>query len=281
MLRRRLIESAAMLVMASLGSVAHAQNTFADSYVDLTFKGTVEYVRGDNISLRNPGGSTTTIAAADIPDYRFLAGSEQTVTFRFDSAAPAFSNPACGGRVSLKNSFTAGGDCAVSAQVTSPFGTAGFGGLGGDDPGDIIGLDVIVDPQTGELRPDMPNGSYSFKNIGINPFFYDSASGTLSGPRSANCINVFNCPDGVGNGTATSISFELPAAGDYGKVQPGFNVGYYAGLVEILNLIGSFSVSPTNGNPVSVPEPDMPLLFGAGVLGLMIARRKRAALASA
>lgn len=281
MLRRCVIKSAAMLVMASLGSVAHAQNNFEDSYVDLTFKGTVEYVRGDNISLRNPGGSITTIAAANIPDYRFLAGSEQTVTFRFDSAAPAFSDPACGGRVSLRNSFGSPRECEVNTQVISPFGNAGYGGQGGDDPGAIVGLDVVVDPQTGELRPDMPSGSYSFKNIAITPFSYDSASGTLPGLAPAGCINVFNCPDGVGRGTATSMSFELPAAGDYGKVQPGYNVGYYAGLVEILNLIGSFSVSPSNSNPVSVPEPDIPLLFGAGVLGLMIARRKRSARASA
>lgn len=252
------------------------------NYVDLLFKGKVDYVRGDNLSLSNPDGSTTTLSSAVLPDYLIAPGSEVSTTFRFDSNDPAFGNSACGGRFSL-NLQGAGGACSVATTVQTPFGNAGFGGSGGDARGSIVGLDVLRDPATGALSVDLPNSSYSFQYVGVNPYYYDSSTGTLSGPTTNGCVNTFNCPAGSGNGSAGQLSFAIPIAGDFGKVQPGFNVGYDAGSAGLFSIIGGFFFGgasgggSSSGGPVSVPEPGSLLLFGGASLALARMRRRQVA----
>lgn len=254
------------------------------NYVDLVFKGKVEYVRGDNISLRNPDGSTTTLSSATLPDYLIAPGTEVSTTFRFDSNAPAFTNSACGGRVSLNLEGAGGlGSCTVAATVKTPFGNAGLGGTGGDAVGSIIGLDVLRNPTTGALAVDTPSGSYSFKYVGVNPYYYDSSTGTLRGPTANTCVNTFDCPAGSGVGNASQLSFAIPIAGDFGKVRPGFNVGYDAGSAGLFSIIGGFFFGGTSGggsssgDPTAVPEPGMIMLFGGASLALARARRRRQA----
>jgi hypothetical protein len=276
---RTLSAFATLAIGLCLPGMAAAQTA---NYVDLLFTGKVDYVRGDNISLRNPDGSTTTLSSAALPDYLIAPGTEVSTTFRFDANDPAFGNSACGGRVSL-NLEGSGGACSVATTVQTPFGNAGLGGLGGDAPGSIAGLDVLRNPATGALSVDLPSGSYSFKYVGVNPYYYDSSTGTLSGPTSNRCVNTFNCPAGTGSGSADQLSFAIPVAGDFGKVQPGFNVGYDAGSAGLFSIIGGFFFGgasgggSSSGGPVPVPEPSMLLLFGGASLALTHARRPRKA----
>ena len=271
---------AALALGLSLSAPAAAQTA---NYVDLQFTGKVEYVRGDNISLSNPDGSTTTLSSATLPDYLIAPGTEVSTTFRFDSNAPAFTNSACGGRVSLNLAGPGLGSCSVAATVSTPFGNAGLGGTGGDAAGSIIGLDVLRNPATGALAVDIPSGTYSFKYVGVNPYYYDSSTGTLSGPTANRCVNAFDCPNGSGSGSGDRLSFAIPIAGDFGKVRPGFNVGYDAGSAGLFSIIGGFFFGgasgggSSSGGPVAVPEPGMALLFGAASLRLARARRRRRA----
>ena len=274
---RILAAFAGLAFSLSLPVTASAQTA---NYVDLVFKGKVDYVRGDNISLRNPDGSTTTLSSASLPDYLIAPGTEVSTSFRFDSNDPAFGNSACGGRVSL-NFQGVGGACSVATTVQTPFGNAGFGGTGGDAQGSIVGLFVQRDPATGALAVDIPNGAYNFQYVGVNPYYYDSSTGTVSGPTSNRCVNTFNCPAGIGSGSTDQLYFTIPVAGDFGKVQPGSNVGYDAGSAGLFSIIGGFFFGgasgggSSSGGPVSVPEPSMLLLFGGASLALTRARRRR------
>jgi len=278
---RMFIALAGIAIGLSLPAPATAQTA---NYVDLQFTGKVEYVRGNNVSLSNPDGSTTTLNSATLPDYLIAPGTEVFTTFRFDANAPAFSNSACAGRVSLNLEGAAGGgSCTMAAIVKTPFGNAGLGGLGGDAPGSIAGLDVIRDPATGALSVDIPSGTYSFRYVGVNPYYYDSSTGTLSGPTANGCVNAFDCPTGSGSGSADRLSFDIPIAGDFGKVRPGYNVGYDAGSAGLFSIIGGFFFGSTSGGgsssggPVSVPEPSMLVLFGGASLVLARVRRRRQA----
>ena len=277
---RLLAAVAGLAIGLSLPDLASAQ---AANYVDLVFKGKVEYVRGDNISLRNPDGSTTTLSSATLPDYLIAPGTEVSTTFRFDANAPAFTSSACGGRVSLNLDGPGLGSCSVAATVSTPFGNAGLGGTGGDAAGSIIGLDVLRNPATGALSVDIPSGTYSFKYLGVNPYYYDSSTGTLSGPTTNRCVNAFDCPNGSGSGSGDRLSFAIPIAGDFGKVRPGFNVGYDAGSAGLFSIFGGFFFGgasgggSSSGDPTSVPEPGMLMLFGSASLALARARRRRQA----
>ena len=275
---RMICALAGLAFCLSLPSRAAAQT---ENFVDLQFTGKVDYVRGNNISVRNPDGSTTTLNSATLPDYLIAPGTEVSTTFRFDANAPAFTDSACGGRVSLNLAGPGGGGCTVAASVTTPFGNAGLGGTGGDAPGSIAGLDVIRDPATGALSVDIPSGIYSFRYVGVNPYYYDSSTGTVSGPTVNRCVNAFDCPTGSGSGSASQLSFAIPIAGDFGKVRPGFDVGYDAGSAGLFSIIGSFFFGgasgggSSSGGPVSVPEPSMLILFGGASLALARVRRRR------
>lgn len=270
---------AGLTASLTVPALAHAQ---AANFVDLRFTGRVEYVRGDNISLSNPDGSTTTLSSASLPNYLIPPGTEASTTFRFDANDPAFADSACRGRVSLTLQG-AGGGCSVAATVQTPFGNAGLGGTGGDAQGSIVGLFVQRDPATGALSVDIPSGSYNFKYVGVNPYYYDSSTRTISSPTSNRCVDNFNCPAGTGSGSATALSFNIPVAGDFGKVRPGFDVGYDAGSAGLFSIIGGFFFGgasgggSSSGGPVSVPEPSMLLLFGGASLALTRTRRRRQA----
>jgi hypothetical protein len=273
--------SCTFVLAASLATTASAQNT-PDGFLDLTYTGTVQYERGDAIVLRNPGGSTTTISSADIPDYRFAQGQQLTTTYRIDLNSPAFSNAACGGRYALGFAQQRGSCTVEVVRITTPFGNAGFGGFGGDSPPSISGLEIVRDPVTGQNFLDFPNGSYSFRYVGVNPYFYDSRTGALTGPTGERCVDAFSCLAGVGIGTAASLMFDIPVAGDFGLVRPGLNVGYNAGSVGSVNILGGFSLptwtGSSGGGPVDVPEPPMLILFAfASVAAMRRARRRKRA----
>lgn len=264
----------ALVAAAAISTPAMAQTA------SLTFTGTVSYVTGDTIDVRNPDGSTTSFDAADLPAYRFPAGSELAVTYSFDLGASAFSDSACGGRVQL--TATGGGACDVLARVQTPFGQASYGGAGGDSPNFIRGLFVDYDAATGEVSAALPNSGYSVGYLGVNPYFYDSGTGTLSGPTGETCVDAFNCPQGTGIGTLTNMEFAIPIAGDFGDVRPGYDVGYNAGVAGFLRLVGGFLSNgggTSGGGATPVPEPGMLLLFGAGA-GAVFARRRKALFAA-
>ena len=112
--------------------------------------------------------------------------------------------------------------------------------------------------------------------VGVNPYYYDSATGTLSGPTNNICIDVFNCPIGTITGTATSMVFgAIPIVGDFGKVRPGYGVGYLAGSAGTFSLTGGFTGNTSGGgNPTPVPEPGLVGLFAFGAAGLVWRRRR-------
>ena len=256
----------------AIGGMLSSAPASAQQYVDLVFTGTVTYDTEDPIAVRNPDGSTTAIDPASIPEYLFPEGSELTITYSFDANSQAFQNPACGG----KGTLSAGGaadftECSVHTRVTTPFGATGFGGVGGDSSPFIRGLGVEQDPETGAFSVSAPTDSYSFGFVGVNPYFWDSATQTLSGPTGERCFDAFNCYGGIGMGTTSAISFLIPIAGDFGLVQPGYDVGYLAGNAQTLSIVGGFS--PIGGTPV--PAPGMLLIFGAAAGGLAARRRLR------
>jgi hypothetical protein len=257
------------------GVIAPAQAQTSAGFVDFTFSGQVVRSGNDTIIARNPDGSTTTLTGSQIPDYRYRPGDQLTTTFRFLTDQPAFANAACGGRYTLGFAAqNAGRACGVElSSVNTPFGQAGLGGLGGDANPSITGLELIRDA-SGAYSIDMPTGSYSMRYVGVNPYYFDSATGQLLAPNGNVCVDAFNCPAGVITGTATGWSTDIPIAGDFGRVRPGFNVGYNAGTAGAFNIAGAFGFGG-GGTPVDVPAPPVLLLFGAA-LGLLAARRRKA-----
>lgn len=264
------------VVVAAASALAVATPAVAQTtgWVDYTFNGTVAITRADETVVRNPDGSTVTFASEDIPAYRYSAGDRLSTTFRVDLNSATLSNPDCGGRFTLT---TTGGACTVYAQVSTPFGNLSYGGATSDSPPLITGIDLVADPATGGWRLDLPTGTYSMRWVGVNPYYYDSATGTLSGPTGNICVDVFNCPTGVITGTATSMVFgSIPIAGDFGKVRPGYNVGYLAGSAGTFALTGGFagSTGGGGGDPTPVPEPGLVGLFALGAAGLVWRRRR-------
>jgi hypothetical protein len=273
-MRKWMIGAGALLAL-SLARPAHAQFV-PPNFVTLTFTGTVTQSLNDAITVRNPDGSTVNFAGDQIPDYRYRVGDALTTTFRFDASQPSFANPACSGGVALTfapDSAGPGSCRAEVAQITTPFGQAGFGGTGGDAPTFLNGLRVLRDADTGRFSVAAPNGSYNFGYLGVNPLQYDSRTQMLSGPTSFPCVNTFDCLGSIANGTLTSMFFPVDIAGDFGRVRPGFNVGYLAGRAGGVTVTGGFSFS--GQDPVDVPEPGMLGLFGIGVAAIALRRRRR------
>jgi hypothetical protein len=264
----------ALAITATIAAPANAQT--APAFVDFTFSGTVIRSANNTILARNPDGSTTTLSGTQIPEYRYNPGDQLTTTFRFQTDQPAFSNASCGGRFNLGTAGqNAGNACAVElSSVNTPFGRVGFGGLGGDAFGSVGGLDLVRDA-SGNYSIDMPTGTYTMRYVGVNPYYYDSATGQLLPPNTNVCVDAFSCPTGVITGNATGWTADIPIAGDFGLVRPGLNVGYNAGSAGTFSLGGLFSFGNSSGGPVDVPEPASLLFFGAGAAALA-ARRRRA-----
>lgn len=263
--------SAAALALTSFAAPALAQ---VDSdFVTFTFTGTVAKSVDDSITLRNPDNSTTTLTGDQIPGYRYDVGDKMVTTFTFAANQPAFADSRCGGRYTLGFANQNPGSCFVElSKVVTPFGQVGLGGSGGDAWQSITGLELYRNEATGAYSVDMPTGSYSMRYVGVNPYYYDSATGELKPPNNNICVNTFNCPDGVITGTATGWTTNVAVAGDFGKVQPGYNVGYLAGNFGGFSVSGLFDFGG-GSDPVDVPEPSSLLLFsGAAAL---IARRQR------
>jgi hypothetical protein len=262
------------IAATALASPAQASPITGPTYSDLTFTGTVQYVRGDTITVRNPDNTTTTVSSSDVPAYRFEPGATVTTTIRIDLTDSAFANAGCGGSFKLVIGDTGANACDVDALVTTPFGRAGLGGTGGDANPFLRGMGIIQDPATGELSVNLAGGSYSLGWVGVNPYFWDSATQTLSGPNSTQCVNTFDCLAGTGTGTLDSLSFLIPIAGDFGTYRPGFNVGYDAGSVGTMTITGAFQFSGTSGS-VDVPEPPIALLTGMSLIALAVFRRRK------
>jgi hypothetical protein len=268
----------AAALLASIGFASSAVAQTGPGFVDFTFTGTVTQAANDTIVARNPGGSLTTLSGDQIPDYRYSPGDQLTTRFRFLTNQSAFADPRCNGRYSL--GFTQqlrviGAACSVElASVQTPFGQVGLGGSGGDSYNTVVGLELLRDP-AGDYSIAMPTGSYSMRYVGVNPYYYDSATGELRAPNNNICIDAFNCPDGAITGTPTGWTTSIPIAGDFGLVRPGLNVGYNAGSAGIFSVAGLFSFgSNGGGNPTDVPAPSGVLLFG-GAVAALIARRKK------
>lgn len=269
---RHLIRLASCCAALVAPAVASAQST-PSGFIDFTFTGTVSSSANDTIVARNPDGSATAFSGDAVPDYRYRVGDLLTSTFRFASDEPALSNAACGGRFTLAFASQGGGGCTVTlSQVNTPFGRVGMGGTGGDAQGAVVGLELVRDATTGAFSVDMPSGSYSMRYVGVNPYYYDSATQTLTGPDSNACVDAFNCPTGMIRGTSSTMSFgDIPIAGDFGTVRPGYDVGYNAGSAGTFAVSGAFGFGSP---PVEVPEPSMLLLFGGGAATIMMRRRK-------
>lgn len=261
------------LILASVAATLAATPAKAQisDFYELRFTGTVTQAGNDVITARNPDGSTTTLTGDQIPQYRYGPGDAMELTFIIDKNQPVFSNPACGNRFAV--TFNPGGTPCVAeiGSVRTPFGEVGMGGVGGDSFPRVLGMDVLRDAN-GNLTVDLPTGSYTMRYVGVNPYFYTSATGTLSGPTSEPCVNAFDCLAGVITGTLTGWSTNIPIAGDFGLVRPGFDVGYDAGTAGTFQVSGQFGGS--SGNPTDVPAPGVMVLFALGA-GAVVARRRR------
>lgn len=270
---RVLAAAGTVLVVITSSAASAAPITTAPSG-ELTFTGTVQYVRGDTISVSNPGGTTTSIASSDVPAYLFEPGATVSTTIRFDPADPAFANAGCGGNFNLVSASSVAGACDIAATVSTPFGTTSMGGTGGDAGSFLRGLGIVQDPVTGELAVKVDASGYSLGWVGVNPYFWDSQSQTLSGPTSVKCVSSFDCLAGVGTGTLDSLSFLIPIAGDYGTYRPGYNVGYAAGSAGTMTITGAFSFGGSSGS-VNVPEPPIAVLVAFTLLALGGLRRRQ------
>ena len=281
--------------LAVLGSVALATSATPaladtpDGYVDLTFTGTVTRSIDETINVRNPDGSTVTLSGDNVPAYVYRVGDSMSTTIRFATndwhGNSMLDNPACGGNFSLAFGTGGGGTgCSLEAvTIETPFGYAQLGGIGGDSRSSITGLNLSL--KDGQWDLSAPDGSYSFQYVGVNPIYYDSATGTLSGADYNPCVNAYNCMAGIIQGTLNTLSFFVPIAGDYGKTTQ--LVGYDAGSAGKVLVTGSYSFSSSggqtssgggsSGGPTEVPEPSMLALFGVGAAAVMLRRRRRIA----
>lgn len=263
---------ARILILATAAAALMATPAMAQSsdFYELRFTGTVTQSGNDAITARNPDGSTTTLTGDQIPQYRYGPGDAMELTFVIDKNQPVFSNPACSNRFAITFNPGSGSCVAEISQVRTPFGQVGMGGTGGDSFPSVVGMDVLRDAN-GNLTVDLPTGSYTMRYVGVNPYFYTSATGSLSGPTSEPCVSAFDCLAGIITGTLNGWSTNIPIAGDFGLVRPGFDVGYDAGSAGPLQVSGSFAGS--SGNPTDVPAPGALLLFAGGAV--VIARRRQ------
>lgn len=243
----------------------------ADGFVRFVFQGVVTSSIDESVTVRNRDGSTETFTGDAVPDYRFERGDAFASTLTFQAPGAA-AQAQCGGTFALTTASQATGPCALVAQVETPFGRRGFGGSGGDNPGRLVGLNAVLDPATGGFTLATPTGAFSASYFGVNPIYYDSAAKALSGPTGNICVDSFNCPQGTLKGTLTSLDFgPIGIAGDFGKVRPGYNVGYDAGTAGRVVVSGRFV---GNREPIEVPEPGVTGLFLLGAAALMWRRRK-------
>lgn len=281
--------------MAMLGAVALATSATPalaetpEGFVDLTFTGTVTRSIDETINVRNPDGSTVTLSGDNVPAYVYRVGDSLSTTIRFSTTDwngnSMLDNAACGGNFSLAFATGGGGNgCKLEAvTIGTPFGYAQMGGTGGDSFSSINGLNLSL--KDGQWDLSAPDGSYNFRHVGVNPVYYDSATGTMSGPTNNPCVNTYNCVAGIVEGTLNTLSFFIPIAGDYGKKTQG--VGYDAGSAGKLVITGNYSFSSSggqssgggssSGGATDVPEPSMLALFGVGAAAVMLRRRRRPA----
>jgi hypothetical protein len=267
-----------MLSAGIAASLLFAPATASASIVEingrgqLTFEGTVQYRIDDTIQVSNPDGSVTVFNRADVPDFGIAAGSTATTTISFSLTDPVFSLAGCSGRYSLGASVNQD-TCAITARVETPFGTTQFGGAGGDVPPGIQGLVLNRDQSTGEFTLVDPVGDYSLSFLTVPNYQYDSFTGLLSAPGDP-CVSAFNCPDDRATGNLNVQSFPLAITGDFGRVQPGFDVGYDAGLLGFFDIVGGFR---SGNQPTPVPAPGMLLIFGLAAGGIGFLRRRKQA----
>ncbi len=269
---------AVIFLSPSTASAAPILATELDSnFARFTFSGEVAIDRPEQLSLRNPDGSTTSISGSDVPAYRYNVGDSLQTSFTFATQQSQLQNASCGGRFTFKFAAQGLGACDLElGQATTPFGNVGLGGTGGDAQPTVTGLDVLYDAANGTFALDMPTGSYSMRYVGVNPYYYDSQTGTLSGPNANRCVDTFNCPNSIFSGTTNAISFgNIPIAGDFGQNAGGFAVGYNAGSASVFSLIGDFfGGGSSGGGPVEVPEPPMVAMLAAAFAALVARRRQ-------
>ena len=268
------LSAVAVLVMPQ-----QAQAQSDDLTRAVVFTGEVAYRIDDTVQVRNPDGSMTSFDASAFGPTGPATGDPVSITYTYAANDPAFSNAACGGRYALTTVAAAGG-CSVGTTVridggATLLGGLGFGSTGGDNPPFISGMFLRVDPVTGATSIDLPTGEYRLGYAAVPNYQYDSASRTLTGVGDP-CVSAFSCYEDVLTGTLDRFSLPLAITGDYGKIRPGFDVGYRAGTAGFLDVLGSFSFSggSSGGGSTPVPEPGSSLLFALG-LGALVARRKR------
>lgn len=273
-MRNSLLAIAAASIV--LSSSASAQDT--SNIIEFDFSGVVEYVQDDEITLRGrsasgsfPGSPSVTIPASEIPEYLYEAGSTIHLSYRVNAPSELINNPACGGRFRLNGSQASVSNCELHTTLESPFGRMSYGDYSHDQ---ISGLFLEIDPVTGALSLDIPDGEYEMRWLAVHPYSYDSTAQKLTGVQDRPCVSDFFCYDGKVFGTIDSVRIPIKASGDYGDVQPGYNVGYFAGYVRDLVIRGAYSFGGSGG-ATQVPEPATLPTIALGLLALGYIRKRK------
>lgn len=267
---------AAILVAGLFPVQASAQSTIP---LTIAFDGYVQNQPSDGVMLRtyDPAtGYTLVPFTGPVPEYAYDQGD--AVTFTLTTFVPSAADLASGRydaakqpdgtyRIPLVGPNNAGSNgvgVVTEFDVSGPIQSTLNSGqrLGGS------GLSVFIDPRDSSYTLGTDTG-WLFSLFDAPSYSYDPVTGVLS-PRSTSCeTNCALTGDGgfaLRSDDLTSIATtNIPIYGTDRSVR-----GFFSMLFS-----GNWSL-PTYqpGNPTSVPEPSMLLLFGAGALSVM--RRRRA-----
>ena len=267
---------AAVLVAGLFPVQASAQ---ANIPLTITFDGYVQNQPSDGVMLRtyDPAtGYTYVPFTGPVPEYAYAQGD--AVTFTLTTSMPTAADLAAGRydgtkqadgtyRIPLFGPNNAGLDPVgriTSFDVSGPIQNV----LNSGQPLGGRGLSVVIDPTDNSYSLSTDTG-WLYSLFDAPSYSYDPVTGVLS-PRSTSCQT--NCAIN-GDGGFVLKSSDLTSAATsnipiYGTDSSLW--GYFTALFS-----GKWSLpSYQPGNPTSVPEPSMLLLFGAGALSVM--RRRRA-----
>ena len=139
---------------------------------------------------------------------------------------------------------------------------------------------------SGNLRLDFLNGGTVVNATGNNlqgAGSLGNAARTVSGPERMDVRVNFCCGRGLPNWgfTQLSIGFTSPIVGYQSNIAPSYGLGQLNGF--IVPLREGFFNERASGGPIpnayasttSAPEPNVALVIGSGVMGLLVWRRKR------